>query len=298
MKVLVTGAGGLLGRASVGLASQEHDCIGLPRKELDVTDRSSVREVIHRFEPDAVIHCAAYTDVDESERNPDQAFAVNVQGTEWVARAAREADAQMVYVSTDYVFDGEKKTPYTEGEAVNPLSQYGRSKLEGEIKVREVCADNHTIVRSAWLYGPGKGFVDWMLGRLEMPDASDASETLRVVDDHIGSPTWISDLARAILLLAEERLTGTFHYVNKGETHWLGAAWVIADYLGVERSRLSGTAMAELSRPAPRPHYSALDVDKFEKATGSRISRWDEALKNYLVTARPRKLKLNSERLF
>ncbi len=295
MKFLVTGAGGLLGRSVASLASQGHDCNGFLRKELDVTDWTSVQEVIHRVEPDAVIHCAAYTDVDESERNPHQAFAVNVQGTEWVARAAREVDAQMVYVSTDYVFDGEKKTPYTEVEPLNPLSQYGRSKLEGEAKVQEVCADNHTIVRSAWLYGSGKGFVDWMLGRLETPDRSDAPDTpdrkatLRVIDDHIGSPTWASDFAKAILLLAEERLTGTFHYVNKGETHWLGAARVVADYLGVERSRLSGTPMAELGRPAPRPHYSALDVGKFEQATGSRVSSWDEALKNYLLTARPRK---------
>ena len=289
MKVLVTGAGGLLGRSVVSLASREHECIGFLRKDLDVTDRSAVREAIHRVEPDAVIHCAAFTNVDEAERSPDQALAVNAQGSEWVARAAREVDAQMVYVSTDYVFDGQKKSPYTEVDAVSPLSQYGRSKLEGETRVRDVCADNYTIVRSAWLYGSGKGFVDWMLGRLEQPDRPGIEGTLRVVDDHVGSPTWVSDLAKAIVLLTEERFTGTFHYANKGETHWLGAAQLIAAYLGVERSRLSGHSMAELGRPAPRPHYSVLDVDKFEQATGSRVRGWDEALKAYLLTARPRK---------
>ena len=279
MKLLVTGAGGLLGRAAVSLASREHDCTGLLRQDLDVTDRPAVREAVHRVEPDAVIHCAAYTNVDESERNPDLAFAVNAQGTEWVARAAREVDAQMVYVSTDYVFDGEKKTPYTEVDAPNPLSQYGRSKLEGEGRVKEVCAENCTVVRSGWLYGPGKGFVDWLLGQLETPEKSDP---LHVVDDQVGSPTCVSDLAKAILLLTEERFTGTFHFVNKGETHWLGAARVITDYIGIGSSRLSGTATAALGRPAPRPHYSALDVDKFEKATGAHVSPWNEALTTYV----------------
>ncbi len=279
MKVLVTGAGGLLGRAAVSLASREHDCIGLLRQDLDVTDWPAVREAVHRVDPDAVIHCAAYTDVDESERNPDLAFAVNVQGTEWVARAAREVDAQIVYVSTDYVFDGKKKTPYVEEDDPNPLSQYGRSKLEGEAKVREVCADNHTIVRSAWLYGPGKGFVDWLLGQLE---TSERSAPLHVVDDQVGSPTCVSDLAKAILLLTEERFTGTFHVANKGETSWLGVARVIANYIGIEGARLSGTAMADLGRPATRPRYSALDVGKFEKATGAHVSPWNEALTSYV----------------
>ena len=279
MKVMVTGAGGLLGRAAVSLASRGHDCIGLLRQDLDVTDRPAVREAVHRVEPDAVIHCAAYTDVDESERNPDLAFAVNVQGTEWVARAAREVDAQIVYVSTDYVFDGKKKTPYVEEDDPNPLSQYGRSKLEGEAKVREVCADNHTIVRSAWLYGPGRGFVDWLLGQLE---TSERSAPLHVVDDQVGSPTCVSDLAKAILLLTEERFTGTFHFANKGETSWLGAARVIANYIGIEGARLSGTAMADLGRPATRPRYSALDVGKFEKATGAHVSPWNEALTSHV----------------
>ncbi len=296
MKLLVTGAGGLLGRAAVNLASRGHDCIGLLRQDLDVTDRPAVREAVHRAEPDAVIHCAAYTNVDESERNADLAFAVNAQGTEWVARAAREVDAQMVYVSTDYVFDGKKKTPYVEEDDPNPLSQYGRSKLDGEAKVRQVCTDSHTIVRSAWLYGPGTGFVDWVLERLEI---SERSAPLHIVDDQVGSPTCVSDLARAILLLTEERFTGTVHFANKGETSWLGAARVIADFIGIEGARLSGTAMTDLGRAAPRPRYSALDVGKFEKATGSRVSPWDEALKNYLVTVRrpQRKPKLSSEGL-
>lgn len=279
MKVLVTGAGGLLGRASVGLASREHDCVGLPRQELDVTDRRAVEETIRRLEPEAVIHCAAYTDVDEAERNPEPAFAVNVEATEWVARASREVDAQLVFVSTDYVFDGEKMAPYVEVDSTNPLSNYGRSKLEGERRVEEFCGGNHTVVRSGWLYGPGKGFVDWVLRQFEAPGTLDP---LQVVDDQVGSPTLASDLAKAILLLIEERFTGTFHFVNKGETHWLGAARLIADYIGVDSSRLSGTAAAELGRPAPRPRYSALDVGKFEKTTGANVSPWNEALTDYV----------------
>ncbi len=277
MKVLVTGADGLLGRASVDLASREHDCVGLSRQDLDVTDRRAVEETIRRFEPEAVIHCAAYTDVDEAERNPDRAFAVNVEATEWVARASREVDAQMVFVSTDYVFDGEKMAPYVEDDSPNPLSRYGRSKLEGERRVEEFCGGNHTVVRSGWLYGPGKGFVDWVLEQFETPNGP-----LQVVEDQVGSPTCVSDLSKAILLLTEERHTGTFHFVNKGETHWLGAARVVADCMGIESSRLSGTAATELGRPAPRPHYSALDVAKFEKATGAHVLPWNEALTAYI----------------
>jgi dTDP-4-dehydrorhamnose reductase len=274
MKILVTGAGGLLGRACVEIASPRHECVGLRRRELDVTDRSAVDNTFEHIGPDAVIHCAAYTDVDGAERDPARAMAVNADGTEWVARAARRA--VMLYVSTDYVFDGEKQTPYIEEDATHPLSKYAESKLEGERRVSELSPDGSIIVRSGWLYGRGKGFVDWALRRLE------AGEVLRSVADQVGSPTWVKDLAKALLVLLEKRLSGTFHVVNRGQTDWLGAARVLAELTGADASLVEGISLAELGRPAPRPRYSALDVSKFEGATGVRLQSWEEALSSYV----------------
>jgi len=275
-KILVTGAGGLLGRACVRLAAERHDCVGLSRQELDVTDRSAVEKALERTNPDAVLHCAAYTDVDGAEWDPARAMAVNADGTEWVARAARRARAAMLYVSTDYVFDGEKQTPYIEEDATHPLSKYAESKLEGERRIASVFSEGYLIVRSGWLYGSGKGFVDWAVRRLE------AGDVLRAVADQVGSPTWVNDLAEALLVLLEKRLSGTFHVVNPGETDWLGAARVIAEQLGAPGSRVEAVSMADLGRPAPRPPYSALNVAKFEGATGRRLRSWQEALRSYL----------------
>ena len=276
MKLLVTGAGGLLGRACVTLASQKYDCLGLSREELDVTDRRAVQRAIEQLQPNAVLHCAAYTDVDGAERDPARAMLVNADGTESVARAAYQAGAKMLYVSTDYVFDGEKQTPYIEEDGTHPLSRYAESKLEGERRVASLSSEGYLIVRSGWLYGSGKGFVDWALRRLE------AGEVLRAVADQVGSPTWVKDLAEALLVLVEKRLSGTFHVVNRGETDWLGTARVLAELAGVNRSLVEGVSMADLGRPARRPRYSVLNVGKFEAATGMHVRSWREALAGYI----------------
>jgi dTDP-4-dehydrorhamnose reductase len=246
------------------------------RPDFDITNRSTVEGAFERFTPDAVLHCAAYTDVDAAESDPKRAMTVNADGTEWVARAASQAGAKMLYVSTDYVFGGEKRTPYAEEDSPHPLSKYAESKLEGERRVVGVSPQRHLIARSAWLYGSGKGFVDWARRRLE------SGETLRAVDDQVGSPTWVRDLAEALLVLIEKNLSGTFHVVNTGETDWLGLARVIAQQLGAPGSRVEAVSMADLDRPAPRPRYSALDVAKFEGATGHRLRSWQEALLSYL----------------
>lgn len=274
MKILVTGAGGLLGRACVALASPRHECVGLRRQELDITDYAAVETALRDIRPDAVLHCAAYTKVDDAERHPETAMLVNAGGAESVARAARESGAAMLYVSTDYVFDGDQQTPYLEEDTTHPLCRYAESKLEGERRVAAVLPDRHTIVRSGWLYGSGKGFVDWALGRLE------AGEVLRAVNDQVGSPTWVKDLAEALLVLLEIGLSGTFHVVNKGETDWLGVAKILAERAG--SSRVEAVSMTDLGRPARRPCYSALDVSKFEHATGRRLRPWSEALFAYL----------------
>lgn len=278
MKLLVTGAGGLLGRACTRLGSEKYDCVGLSRRQLDVTDRSAVQRAFDRLEPNVVFHCAAYTDVDGAERDPSRAMVVNAEATEWVARAACETGALMVYVSTDYVFDGRKKTPYKERDVTAPLSQYGLSKLEGERRVTEICSDKYLIVRSGWLYGPGKGFVDWVLSGFE------EGKTLRVADDQVGSPTWVEELAKALVVLTEKRLCGTFHFVNRGETDWLGVVRVIAECTGQGHALLEPVSLAGLARPAPRPHYSALDVSKYEESTRDRVAPWDDAVERYLST--------------
>jgi dTDP-4-dehydrorhamnose reductase len=205
-------------------------------------------------------------------------MTVNADGTEWVARAARETGARMVHVSTDYVFDGEKTTPYIEEDRARPLSRYGLSKLEGERRVAEICPESNLIVRTGWLYGAGKGYVDWVLGRL------DEGALLRLVDDQVGSPTWAAEVASALLILAEQGHTGTFHFVNKGETHWLGAARAIVDCLGLETARLERSSLADWDRPAARPRYSALDVSKFEEKTGAGVTPWNQALADYLAS--------------
>ena len=276
MSLLVTGAGGLLGRACARLASRESECLGLTRQDLDVTDRKAVERALGRIRPTAVLHCAALTDVDGAERDPASAMAVNAEGTEWVARAAREIGALMVYVSTDYVFDGNKRTPYTEDDEPRPLSHYGLSKLEGERRVADICPSAHLIVRSGWLYGVGKGFVHWVLGQL------DEGASISLIDDQVGSPTWVQELAEALLLLIEQGHSGVFHVVNKGETHWLGAARAIAECMGLDTPPFERASIADWVRSAPRPRYSALNVGKFEKSTRTLITPWNQAIANYL----------------
>ena len=277
MRILVTGAGGLVGKLVVERAEACHDVRGLARAELDITNPGAAQSALRGFSPHVVLHCAAYTDVDGAERNRNRALEVNADGTERVAVAAQEQGARLVYVSTDYVFDGEGATPYREGDATGPLSIYGRSKLEGERRVESACPEDFIIVRTGWLYGHGRGFVDWARARLV------ASEELPLVDDQTGSPTYAGDLADALLELATSAHRGVFHFVNQGEATWLDLGRAIAEELGQTTTRLRPIAGKTLDRPAPRPAYSALSVDHYEKTTGTRVRPWREALKAYLA---------------
>lgn len=277
MRILVTGAGGLLGSMVVRLASANHDVLGCDRARLDVRSREDVTRAFQEFSPEAVLHCAAYTDVDGAERAPEEALEVNATGTRVVAESARAVGAIVLYVGTDYVFDGETMAPYREEDLPRPLSSYGRSKLEGERAVAEVCPESHIIVRTGWLYGPGKGFVDWAVGRLRR------GEELPLVEDQTGSPTSARELAVAILNLAEGNHRGLFHFVNKGEATWLTLGKAIAEELGLISPRIRAIRAAELARPAPRPRYSALSVEKFERATGRTVTGWRDRLHQYLA---------------
>ncbi|HEX8769254.1 MAG TPA: dTDP-4-dehydrorhamnose reductase [Acidimicrobiales bacterium] len=251
MRVLITGAGGQLGRELVE-AFRGHDTIGCEREVLDVTDRDQVLQVVDHIRPDAIVHAAAWTDVDGCETDPDRALEVNALGTRYLATAARMVDARICYVSTDYVFDGRAGRPYSEWDQPNPVSSYGRSKLGGE---RELSAAD-TIVRTSWVCGKhGKNFVKTVL------DRAVRGLELKVVKDQHGCFTLADDLAATIRHLVVDRRAGLFHVTNQGPTTWYRLACDTLIAAGLELTPVQPISTSELRppRPAPRPPYSVLD---------------------------------------
>jgi dTDP-4-dehydrorhamnose reductase len=275
MRILVTGASGLLGRQVVEIArSRGHDEVGLSRAELDVTDAPLVAKVVASHSPEAVVHCAAYTAVDRAESEPDRAHAVNRDGARHVAQAAKDAGALLLYVSTDYVFDGSARRPYRPNDPTGPLSVYGRSKLEGEEAVQGV-GGAWIVVRTSWLYGGGSGFVPAILRRAAR------GEALRIVDDQRGRPTWAPHAAAALLEVLERGVRGVWHVAGGGECTWLE--------LATEAVRLAGYPVAvdsistgEFGAPAQRPAYSVLDLEATERLLGRPMIHWRSALEQYL----------------
>jgi dTDP-4-dehydrorhamnose reductase len=251
VKILITGAGGALGRDLVD-ASAEHDVVAADHEALDVVNRDSVLQAVGRVQPDAIVHAGAWTNVDGCESDTDRAFGVNALGTRHVVEGARRAGARVIYVSTDYVFDGRGSRPYVEWDSTNPLSVYGRSKLGGE---QELGADD-TIVRTSWVCGRhGRNFVKTILER------ASADQALTVVDDQHGCPTFTDDLAEMIRRLAVDRRPGLFHVTNQGATTWFRLAREIVELAGIDPEQVQPIATADLDppRPAPRPAFSVLD---------------------------------------
>jgi dTDP-4-dehydrorhamnose reductase len=275
MRLLVTGGAGMLGQAVAAAATRlGHEVVALSRAELDVTDADHVRRVVAAAEPRAVVNCAAWTDVDGAETAEAAATAVNGEGAGNVARAAAESGARVVHVSTDYVFDGTKREPWLESDAVNPIGAYGRSKLAGEEQVA-AATDEHAIVRTAWLFGAGgRNFVDTMrrLGA--------ERDEVEVVDDQTGSPTWTRDLAPALEALLGLP-PGVYHAAGGGEVTWAGLAEAVLAGTG-SRCRVRPVTTEALGRPAPRPRYSALASTR---AGAPRLRDWREALADYLEEA-------------
>lgn len=275
--ILVVGAKGMLGQDLMRVLPG--DVRGVDIEEIDITSPESVRRVLVTLKPRVVVNCAAYTDVDGCETNIDLAMRVNGEGVGNLSVVTREIGALLVQVSTDYVFDGTKGTPYVEDDPVNPLNVYGKSKLLGEEKARE--NPDHLIVRTQWLYGHGgKNFVETML-RL----AGERKE-LAVVDDQIGSPTWTVDLSLAISELIGNGRRGTYHAANRGSCSWYELAGAIFAEAGVSMTVRPQTT-AELGRPAPRPLYSVLDCEKLTHDVGLKLEEWREALRNYLERRQP-----------
>lgn len=275
MKIILTGAGGMLGRALAPcLESRNHEVTALPREELDVTDYRQAIEAISATEPDLVIHSAAYTRVDQAESEPNLAYLINGYGTENIAVACNRLGIPLLYVSTDYVFDGEQTRPYTTWDSTGPLSVYGKSKLAGE-KAIERHLNNFFIVRTSWLYGPyGHNFVDTIL------TMSAQRKILRVVSDQWGTPTCTLSLAEIIAELIATQRWGIYHATDGGVTNWYEFARAIVRGRNVEVQPIE---TKDMPRPATRPKYSVLDKTTLIRTIGRELISWEEALDSYLV---------------
>jgi dTDP-4-dehydrorhamnose reductase len=253
MRLLITGAGGMLGLDVRRAAVQDgHEALALTRVQLDVTDRSAVADAVREARAEAVINCAAHTDVDGAESAPDRAAAVNGTGAGNVAAAAASAGAWLLHISTDYVFDGDKTTPYVESDPVGPVSAYGRSKLEGERAVAAAAPDQHTIVRTAWLFGAGGRCFPKTILRA----ASERPE-LAVVADQIGCPTFTGHLAEALVALSARRTPGILHVAGAGQCSWHEFATAIVASAGLE-CPVRPISTAEYPLPARRPANGVL----------------------------------------
>lgn len=280
MKILVTGANGMLGTDLRALLQGEHEVFGVDLHNCDILQAEQLQTLVQSFQPDVIIHTAAYTNVDQAELDEERATQVNVIGAKNVATAARTCQARMVYISTDYVFDGQKGAPYTEDDRTHPLGVYGKTKFMGEQEVRALLThrsgQDFLIVRTAWLYGRhGKNFVKAILERAQQ------HQPLRVVSDQAGSPTYTRDLARGILALIEHKASGIVHLTNSGQCTWYDFAKTILAYRQLSEMKIEAITTAELQRLAPRPAFSVLDTSKFTALTGQTLRPWQEGLQAY-----------------
>lgn len=287
VRVLITGSHGRLGRALCDVLDEENnedgaplDVIGATRDELDVTDYFRLCAEMERIEPGVVVNCAAFADVDACESERDRAERVNVAGARNVARAARGAGARLIHLSTDLVFDGAARRPYTESDVPRPLSHYAATKLAGELAVAEAHPE-HLILRSSWFFGPRPShrFPESFIAMLA------AGRPIRMVSDRLGSPTYLRDLSRAIGTLIRIPLTGVLHFANRGEPtsryHFLQR---LAERLGVPTASMRPIASAVWDGDvAPRPIFSALDPSRFTILTGQTSRGWEEALEEYVL---------------
>jgi dTDP-4-dehydrorhamnose reductase len=288
MKILVTGAGGMLGvDVCETLRSRGHQVIATGRTErdgiapLDVTDTGHVRDCLTEIRPAAVVHCAAWTDVDGAERDPDGAYRGNALGAWNVAAAAARIGAWMVYVSTDFVFDGTKGSAYTEFDRPNPLGAYGASKEAGEQLVRRTLPDRHIIVRTAWLFGKhGRCFPKTILRIAE------TKPEVPVVADQVGCPTHTQDLARKIGDLIQDPLPGTYHVVSSGQCSWFEFAREIVRQAGLTTPVVPITAeqyAARFNSPTKRPTYAPLRRLALEMRGMDDLPDWQDALGAFLA---------------
>ena len=297
VRVLVTGAGGQVGRDVVtalsgavppggttaslfGPVPSGVEVVGADHHALAVDDRAAVLTAAEGLRPEVIVHCGAYTAVDDCEGDPQRAFRVNALGTRHVAEAAARHRAHLVYLSTDYVFDGRSHRPYVEWDAPNPLSAYGRSKWGGE----QECPPDATIVRTSWVCGAGGPNIVRTALRLAA-----AGGPLRFVDDQHGSPTFSADLAAAVVTLALDRRPGRFHVTNQGATTWCGLVRAVLGAAGDDPGRVEAITTAALQppRPAPRPANSVLDNAALRLSGLPLLAPWQEGLQRLVATLAP-----------
>lgn len=279
MRVLVTGVKGQLGYDVVNeLTKRGHEAIGVDIAEMDITDKSSVDTVISRVQPEAVIHCAAWTAVDAAEDNEDKVRAVNATGTQYIADACKKIDAKMMYISTDYVFDGQGTTPWQpDCKDYKPLNVYGQTKLEGELAVANTL-DKYFIVRIAWVFGVnGKNFIKTML------NVGKTHDTVRVVNDQIGTPTYTYDLARLLVDMIETDKYGYYHATNEGGyISWYDFTKEIYRQAGYTTKVIPVTTEEYGLSKAARPFNSRLDKSKLVENGFKPLPTWQDALARYL----------------
>ncbi|HUN55062.1 MAG TPA: dTDP-4-dehydrorhamnose reductase [Smithella sp.] len=301
MKILLLGHKGMLGSDLLLKLSHEHEVIGMDKEEINIVSASECQKAIKDTRPDIVINAAAFTNVDGCEAAREECFAVNAEAVKNIADACRDKNIRIIHFSTDYVFDGTSRNPYKEDDPCNPINAYGESKLTGERYLQSL-SDNYILIRTSWLFGPkGKNFVGAILEKaraknfirdtMEKAKAEkDGPSTLSVVDDQVGSPTYTKDLAGAVDLLIDKNAQGIFHVTNRGSCSWHQFAIKILQEAGIDDIEVLAIKSDQLQRPAVRPAYSILSMQKFVQTTGKAMQPWQLALKDYLEYCRDKKL--------
>jgi dTDP-4-dehydrorhamnose reductase len=282
MKILITGSSGMLGTDLVNLlksreASFEHnpEVIEAPHEVLDITLEDRVSDFISTHTPDIVVNCAAFTNVDKCETEREDAFSVNALGPKYLAAAANKCGARVIQISTDFVFDGNGNRPYTEEDQTNPLSEYGRTKLEGERNIQSYC-DSYLIVRTSWLFGHnGINFAAKML------ELAEQHKELSIVTDETGSPTYTPDLAEALWILIKQKCEGVINISNDGSCSRYEWAEYIFETMGF-KIKMNPIKSSEYKRPANVPLNSTLNCQKFTTITGMQMRPWEETVESYL----------------
>ncbi|MCX5865899.1 MAG: dTDP-4-dehydrorhamnose reductase [Proteobacteria bacterium] len=276
MKVLITGSQGMLGgKVREVFTSTENEVVGIDLEEANIADLDSITTLIEKVHPELVIHTAAMTDVDGCEKKPESAFKINALGTRNVTVGAKKAGSRLVYISTDYVFDGTKRDPYTEQDSTKPISVYGSSKLAGENYVRELLPE-HYIVRTAWLFGkPGKDFPSWVVAQVKK------GLHPRIFQDQIGSPTYAPDLARIIQEISRKEGFGTYHVTNSGSCSRVDQARLVLESAGLDPTAIVPVNSWLVPLPAKRPPQSPLVSLNLAPLGISPLRSWEEATKEY-----------------
>jgi len=287
LKVLITGISGMLGVDLYQALREEHEVIGLdtrdfpctpspPVNKVDITELEGIKDLFSRLAPHFVIHSAAYTDVDGCEKDADKAYKVNALGTRNVALVCQKLDIPLLYMSTDFVFKGDKEAPYSEFDEPDPINIYGRSKLAGE-NYLIFFLSKYFIVRTSWLYGRwGKNFVATIL------KLAQEKSLLKVVDDQVGSPTCTKDLSQQIKRLVATELYGIYHITNLGRCSWYEFAQEILKLAGIKGTKVIPITSEELARSAARPKFSVLENYCLRLSLGNGMREWTEALKEYM----------------